>query len=1052
MNSKTSSQSCEITIALAIPNQFRRFLRSAALTAVAVCLVAAQSNAADIHGSVLNKNTQRFLERAEIQVEGTAFQALTDKDGSFRIAGLPAGTYAVVASYAGLDPQAQTITVSGEQSVNANFELVSDIYKMGEFVVTSSVEGTAFAVNQQRRAESARSVTSVDAFIDQVTGNPGEFLKNVPGIQMDFSQNEPQTIRLRGMDAALTSVTMDGNDIATANSTGTGRALQIDQLSLALIENVEVFKAPIPSMSANSIGGAVNFNTRSAFDQKGRRASVTVGVTMDSHDFNFDKTPGPGHGDPAMRRVLPIGRLDYSDAFLDNHLGVAFSLGRDDTNQLGSSVGNGSLTIAALPGGTLPPLPTLYTLDNVSVRRGGFSYAPNRQRRTRNDVSLNLDYKFNEALVGFFKTTFTDYLSTNRNHSFALTPGTVDAGFTAMTYSTPNATFTQGSSVFQPKSTQSWQLNPSLRYKSGNWKAELIGGFSKSINDYRNPTTFTAINIAGKGTTAYTVTTPLNTDTPSSVVITGGLDPYDLNNYVVSQTAVPVGATSATLLANAGGFVSDNNRHSSEVRYTGRFDLQRNFQTRFPSYLKAGLSYNEQIREKRQPQTRWSWVGPDGIAGTADDNMPMGIFAEPVPVTMQLPNFGLREPTYISTRLVHDYMVANPQAFLFNEAYAAQQRRVGFQKFKEDITAGYFMGAVTIQKLYVMAGVRLEETKDIAQGVRTLPTSGPKSVLPAGVNANSLQAMGLIYQDVTTHNRYTSDPFPYLHLKYELQPNLQARASYTEAIGRPDISQQLPNVTQNDTSNPPSISVNNNALRPQRSKNLDFSLEYYTKSAGEWTASWFSRDVVDYISTTTTPMTPALLADLDLDSSFANYVVNTNTNMGSANWAGFELGVRQRLRDFKFTPESLRGVEIWANATKIYKQEGTFGASTTSILAGTAPKFTQLAGTVHELFNGGISYRTPSGKYYVQLKTNYQGPTTQVNLPAANTTSQQGAITLKYQFWDMEMSYRLTPKIKLTATGRNLLKERRTTKVLGLITGKQQDTGILWTFSTRIDL
>ena len=102
--------------------------------------------------------------------------------------------------------------------------------------------------------------------------------------------------------------------------------------------------------------------------------------------------------------------------------------------------------------------------------------------------------------------------------------------------------------------------------------------------------------------------------------------------------------------------------------------------------------------------------------------------------------------------------------------------------------------------------------------------------------------------------------------------------------------------------------------------------------------------------------------------------------------------------------------------------------------------------------SGGISYRTPSGKYYVQLKTNYQGPTTQVNLPAANTTSQQGAITLKYQFWDMEMSYRLTPKIKLTATGRNLLKERRTTKVLGLITGKQQDTGILWTFSTRIDL
>lgn len=209
-------------------------------------LLVGSARAADITGSVLNKTTQRFLERAEVQVTGTPFLALTDKDGSYRLAGLPAGTYSVVASYAGLEAKTQTIIVTGDESVKADFELTSDIYVLGEFRVQSTVEGTAFAINQQRRAESARSVTSIDAFIDQVTGNPGEFLKNIPGIQMDFSQNEPQLIRLRGMDPALTSVTMDGNDVATAGSSGTGRALQIDQLSLGLIDNVEVFKAPIP--------------------------------------------------------------------------------------------------------------------------------------------------------------------------------------------------------------------------------------------------------------------------------------------------------------------------------------------------------------------------------------------------------------------------------------------------------------------------------------------------------------------------------------------------------------------------------------------------------------------------------------------------------------------------------------------------------------------------------------------------------------------------------------------------------------------------------------
>jgi hypothetical protein len=86
--------------------------------------------------------------------------------------------------------------------------------------------------------------------------------------------------------------------------------------------------------------------------------------------------------------------------------------------------------VAALPGTTLPPVPTPYTLGNVSVRRGNFAYAPNRQRRTRNDISLNLDYKLTPSTVMFFKSTFTDYLSTNRNHSFNVTPVTVTPGFT----------------------------------------------------------------------------------------------------------------------------------------------------------------------------------------------------------------------------------------------------------------------------------------------------------------------------------------------------------------------------------------------------------------------------------------------------------------------------------------------------------------------------------------------------------------------------------------------------------------------------------------------
>ena len=74
-----------------------------ALAATMMCLLAPESNAAVLQGTVVNKSTNRFLERATVQVVGTRLRALTDKEGNFRIAGVPAGTFTVTADYTGLD-------------------------------------------------------------------------------------------------------------------------------------------------------------------------------------------------------------------------------------------------------------------------------------------------------------------------------------------------------------------------------------------------------------------------------------------------------------------------------------------------------------------------------------------------------------------------------------------------------------------------------------------------------------------------------------------------------------------------------------------------------------------------------------------------------------------------------------------------------------------------------------------------------------------------------------------------------------------------------------
>lgn len=1004
-------------------------------------LLATRTCAAELSGTVMNKNTQNFLERASVQVVGTNLSALTDKEGRFRVAGVPAGTYTVTADYTDLGQAKKTVTVKADESVRVDLELTSEIYRLDSFVVRSTAEGTAYAINQQRRAETSRSVTSIDAFIDQTTGNPGEFLKSVEGIQMDYSQNEPQSIRIRGIDPNLTMVTMDGNEIASASSSGANRNVQIDQLSIASIESVEVFKANIPSMSANAIGGAVNFITKSAFDQRGRRAFFQVGVNMDSNDFNLSKTPGPGNGSVAERRVYPVFRFQYSDSYLDNHLGVLFSVGHDLSNQLGSSAAQGIANPTALPGSTLPAAPTLFTLNTVNAQRSGLNVAPNRQLRLRDDISLNTDYKLSPSTALFLKSTLTKYKSTNRNHQFNLNTGTMAPGSTLASYTTTGASANQSISVFD-KYTYSWQINPGAKIRVGDWKVDLIGGVSKSINHYRNPNNFGALstNLTGLG---YSLTTPLNTSRPTSLVQNSGADFYDLNSYFPNQGNL---AANGEHRAGDAGLVSNNIRDTADTKWSGRLDVQRNFVAGFPFYLKAGLAYNETIFNKHQDQRRWYFLGDDGIPGTADDTTAaakLGRFAEPVPVTVQIPGWSIREPVYFSPNALYSYWQSHPQILRENTAFAAQQNIVGRQYVDEKITAAYAMGVFDIRRLNILAGVRLEKTEIKAIGYRVLPVTGATSVLPAGVNATSLAGIRASYRSFTTASDYTSDPFPFLHLKYEWLPGLQSRTSYTEGIGRPNLSDVLPNnVTQNDATQ--TISTNRAGLLPQRSRNLDFSTEFYTRSAGQWTATLFSRDISDYISSSTVPMTPALLSELNLGSEFANWQVTTKQNIGKATWSGYELSFRQSLREWGFIPKALHGVSLWGNYTRITKMSGDFGAVGTRVTA--------LANTVPQLANAGISYRTPGGRFLVQLSQNYMAPKTTANLPATNVAAQMAPRLESYRIWNMEASYRFTDRLRFTCTGRNLNSERQRSSQMGVVFNESQHTGIAWLFTAKYDL
>lgn len=955
-----------------------------------------------ITGRVLNQGTQGYLGHAEVRVQGTNLVALTDSDGSYRLSGVPAGENTVIVSYPELNDGKNSIVVTEGKTTQADFSLGSEVYRLGAFVVSTEREGNADALNQQKQGASYRNVASADAFGDISFGNPGDLLKNLPGVQMDYVGSDPRTIRLRGMDPNLTLVTLDGNQMASAASSGTNRNFEIDQTSIASIESVEVFKAPIPSMPANAIGGTVNFVSKSAFEQKGRRTRLTVGLNADSYQLNFDKSPGPNKS-PA-RKILPRYGLSYSESFLSNRLGVAVNINNSKVWYPLYQADNTFTYVAPLP-----VFPAPYTKDNPRARRGVYTAFINQQYIVRNSYSANFDFKLIDSLSFYLRNSFTDYYTMNRSLQFRLRANTVAADFTATDVTalaqtgttTSNAEFTTS---FHDKYSRSWAINPGVRFRSGDWRAEFNNGFSTAVNRYKYPDFFNVVNmqLAGVG---FKMTTPEGTSVPSSLIQTSGPDFYNVANYRPQSP-----------------FVSNNERNAKDVVISSQFHVRKNFSAKFPFYIEAGGSYLFNQRKRNQPQRQWSYTGPT-------DSATMALFADTSGVKF---GFGQQTPIIVSPWKVYDYFAAHPTSFVENLPFNYEQEITQRLLLDEAVTAGYAMSKVSFGNLDVLFGARVEATDLKAQGPKL-----QASKVPTGVDPNSLAGMMAKYSRTTAHSGYTSDPFKYLHLTYHATRDWQMRASYTEAIGRPNFASVFPSLSINDTTRV--VTANNTELRPQQSKNYDVSAEYYMQPAGMVTVAWFKRDVLDYISTSSSVINEAN-PDLNIGSELIGYQLNTQRNFGYAKWEGIEGSYRLQLRQFKSAPNVLRGLEFFGTYTHLYRMRGDYGGATL---------ITQLANVSPRLWSAGLSYRTPNGKFYFNFKSVYASAWLLSNTGAAAQNTQKRDPDFRH---DAEMRYRTSAKTELVLTGRNLSNITQDQSEVGRTTRIINDSGVWYSLALNIDL
>ena len=971
--------------------RFTRLFTVVAILCAATVGLVAQATTGSITGSVSNQSTRLFLDRAEVKIGGTNRAALTDRDGTYELIGLTPGIYNLVVSYTGLDTEKRRVTVTAGEKAVQDFTLTSGIYKLDAFTVAAEVEGNAAAVNQQKKSDVFIQAISTDTLGIVPDGNIGEFLRYVPGLQVNFSNADASTVSMRGQDPEATLFTFDGQIPAAAgtpprSSTGSSdassRAFEFSSATINNIETIEVFKAPPPWMSP-STGGVINAITKNAFAQKGRRFSTTFTLSANSEMLRLGEVPGPG-ARPTYR-MKPGGGLSYSEAFLNNTLGVTVSYFESNVINPQHNYAMGYSTFVA---GTVANPVTENSRFNVNT----FTLVDGPQVKNRRTLSLGGDYKLGQNTVLKLKTSYNGYLNQSRSHTFRVKPGTIDAAATTTDAIIRNA----GVDVFDDYSDQvgvSYGYTGSIEHKIGQWKFDGSASYSKSdskVTDLPSMIQSVQFNLVAAQGVAVRMTASPDTPAPLSLVQTAGPDLYDLHSY-----------TNTTGLS-----LQTSPRFQNDRTWNLKFDAKRNFATlRFPVEFRTGASLYQLHRKKQAGQIVLNFLGPDGIAGTADDG-PNSLNASLFDGADTYGDkflYGIRKPPLLDPYKVADYMKKYPLAIQDIAAANIARRFSNSQSMAQDITAAYVAGTMKIgPKLTFTGGVRGEQTENFLRGLYRVNSA------TRGITDALQQQLALYSQTQRATSDYI-DYFPNAQAVYRFTPDLLFRAAVTRSMSRPGVQSILPSTTVNDTATPRTVSVNNAGLMPTYSRNIDLHLELYTRPAGSVTLGWFRKTVTNFIINDRDSIIGGSPEDA-YDNAYGDYDLISQTNGGKGQFEGYEASVRQGLNPYlKFLPEAVRGWDVFGSYNKNTKGEAPNRAGV--LTKPLAPNFYDWNSS------WGITFTAPRRLFTLSIRNTYfpEAITT-----AATTTNLLPVFESSHSRWDGSVKVNLGRIYSLELTGSNL--------------------------------
>lgn len=310
-----------------------------------------------LRGRVMD-NEQQVLPGASIMVESLKKGIISDIDGNYTLTGLKPGTYTVKVSYVGYNPIELKITVPKGKTLEKDI-VMNEGVELQEVKVNGVFTGQRKALSVQKNAMGVKNVVSADQVGKFPDSNIGDALKRISGINVQYDQGEARFGQVRGTSADLTSVTVNGNRLPSAE--GDTRNVQLDLIPADMVQTIEVSKVVTSDMDGDAIGGAINLVTKNT-----------------PYNRVFNVTAGTGYNWISEKAQLNLGAT-WGERLFNDKLGIMLAA-----------------SYQYAPGGSDNVEFEYETNDDGEVELKEAQARQYYVTRERQSYSAALDYKFNE--------------------------------------------------------------------------------------------------------------------------------------------------------------------------------------------------------------------------------------------------------------------------------------------------------------------------------------------------------------------------------------------------------------------------------------------------------------------------------------------------------------------------------------------------------------------------------------------------------------------------------------------------------------------------------